>query len=58
MHKFRRDVDHKFQVLVQSVSPGLVTGMPVLLRVLSMVGTAAMLSVSGGLFVHVLATSV
>jgi predicted DNA repair protein MutK len=43
MRKFRRDVDHKLQVLVQSVSPGLVTGMPVLLRVLSMVGTAAML---------------
>jgi hypothetical protein len=43
MHKFRCDVDHKFQVLVQSGSPGLVTGMSVLLRVLSMVGIAAML---------------
>jgi len=43
MHKFRCDVDHKFQVLVQSGSPGLVTGMSGLLRVLSMVGIAAML---------------
>ena len=43
MHKFRCDVDHKFQVLVQSGSSGLVTGMSVLLRVLSMVGIAAML---------------
>lgn len=43
MHKFRRDVDQKPQVLVQSISPGLVTRMPVLLRVLSIAATAAVL---------------
>ena len=32
MHKLRRGVNHKLQALVQSVSSGLVTGMPVLLR--------------------------
>lgn len=38
--------------LVQGLGRGLVLGMPVLLRVLSVVGTAAMVWVGGGILVH------
>lgn len=38
--------------LVRAVGRGLVLGMPVLLKVLSVVGTAAMLWVGGGIIIH------
>jgi uncharacterized protein len=47
--------DRRFAPLTQAIGRGLVAGMPPFLRVLTVIGTLAMLWVGGGIIVHGLA---
>jgi predicted DNA repair protein MutK len=45
-------LDRALRPLSQAIGRGLVKGMPILLRVLSIIGTAAMIWVGGGIIIH------
>jgi predicted DNA repair protein MutK len=46
------DTENGFGSLVRGIGRGLVVGMPVFLKILTVVGTAAMIWVGGGILVH------